>query len=171
MLGYRQACDALDVAAQRSRIADVFVEFAVGRFAAAVVFMVRDGNALGWRLHLAERERLTLHSIDELALPLGASSALQAAADAAVPFRGPSPSPAQPFEKRLWDALGVSHPPLDMLVVPVIVKQRVVNLVYVHGHDGAPLRDDHAAELVELGVRASAAYVRLIRAAKAQQEG
>jgi hypothetical protein len=170
VLDYQQACDALDAANHRNRIADVFVEFAVGRFAAAVVFLVRDGNALGWRLHLAERARLAIRSIDELALPLGGTSALQAANDAAMPFRGPSPSPAYPFEKRLWDALGVERAPAEMLVVPVIVKQRVVNLVYVHGLGGAPLSDALAAELAELAVRASAAYVRLIRVAKTGHE-
>jgi hypothetical protein len=166
VLGYQNACDALDAADHRNRIADVFVEFAVGRFAAAVVFLVRDGNALGWRLHLADRARMTVRSIDELALPLGGTSALQAANDAAMPFRGPSPSPAYPFEKRLWDALGVDRAPAEMLVVPVIVKQRVVNLVYVHGLGGGPLPDGAVAELAELAVRASAAYVRLIRVAK-----
>jgi hypothetical protein len=164
-LGYREACDALDAAAHRDHIGDALTDFAVGRFEVAVVFLLRDQNALGWRAASA-LEGADRPPIEELALPLGGTSALQAACDSGTPFRGASPSAGQPVEKRLWEALGVPRPPAEMLVVPILVKQRVVNLVYAHGPGGQPLSDQHVDELVELCVRSSDAYIRLIHAAK-----
>ncbi len=49
------------------------------------------------------------------------------------------------------------------MVVPILVKQRVVNLVYAHTLSGLP-PPQLVDELTELGARAQAAYLRLIRA-------
>jgi hypothetical protein len=90
----------------------------------------------------------------------------QAAHDSVRPYRGGPASAGRATEKQLWEAVGAATEPADMLVVPVAVKQRVINLIYVHGVDGGPLRDDHAAELCALAERAADAYRRLIAEAK-----
>jgi hypothetical protein len=159
-LAWAFAVDRLDHATQRDQIGDVFCDFAVGRFDAIVVFLVRDGNALGWHGRVAGSRPLT--PIDQISLPLGPASAFQIAHDGMRVYHGPVPTPVHPTENRLWEALG-TPPPLDVLVAPILVKQRVVNLVYAHGADGSPLPDTDAAELAELAVRASDAYVRLIK--------
>jgi hypothetical protein len=51
-----------------------------------------------------------------------------------------------------------------VLVVPVLVKQRAVNLVYAHTSSAPP--SQLVAELGELAVRAQASYLRLIRQAR-----
>jgi hypothetical protein len=154
------AVDRLDHATQRDQIGDVFCDFAVGRFDAIVVFLVRDGNALGWHGRVAGGKPLT--PIDQISLPLGPASAFQIAHDGMRVYHGPVPTPVHPTENRLWEALG-TPPPLDLVVAPILVKQRVVNLAYAHGTGGSPLPDTDAAELAELAVRASDAYVRLIK--------
>jgi hypothetical protein len=164
-MSYREACDAIDAAEHRNQIGDALVEFATGRFEVAVVFLLRDSNALGWRMYTATGTG-SHDAIEALGLPLGGASVLQAAYDSGVPFRGQSPTPGRPIEKRLWEALGTPKEPSEVLVVPVLVKQRVVNLVYAHGFDGEAMSDEHADELSELAVRASHAYMRLIQAAK-----
>jgi hypothetical protein len=164
-LAYPTACDRIDHAQHRDEIAQVLVDFAVGRFEVLIVFLVRDGNALGWRAHVATARGARV-PLEELALPLGGASALQSAHDALRPFRGATPSAAHPVESRLWQDLGVEPPPAEMLVTPIIVKQRVVNLVYAHAPAGAPITDVFHDELCELAVRASTAYVRLIRQSK-----
>lgn len=164
-MSYRSACDAIDAAEHRDQIGDALVEFATGRFEVAVVFLLRDSNALGWRMYTATGTG-SADAVAELGLPLGGASVLQAAYDSGTPFRGEPPTPGRPIEKRLWDALGTRNEPSEVLVVPVLVKQRVVNLVYAHGFDGEPMAEEHADELAELAVRASHAYMRLITAAK-----
>jgi hypothetical protein len=164
-LSYPAACDRVDVAQHRDEIAQTLVDFASGRFETLVVFLVRDGNALGWRAHVATARGITV-PLEELALPLGGASALQSAHDALRPFRGPAPSAAHPVESRLWSTLGVEPPPTEVLVTPIIVKQRVVNLIYAHAAGGAALAELWCDELCELAVRASTAYVRLIRQSK-----
>lgn len=162
-LGWAFAVDRLDHATQRDQIGDVFCDFAVGRFAAVVVLLVRDGNALGWHGRLTGGTALT--PIDQISLPLGPASVFQIAHDGMRLFHGPVPSPVHPIENKLWEALG-TPPPLDVLVAPVLVKQRCVNLVYAHAPGGAMIADTDAAELAELAVKASEAYVRLIKRSK-----
>jgi hypothetical protein len=162
-LGWPFACDRLDHSTQRDQIADVFMDFAAGRFGALVMFLVRDGNALGWHGRVSGAR--PLQPIEQISLALGPASAFQIAHDGMRVYHGPPPSTGHPVENRLWEALG-TPPPLDLLVAPVLVKQRVVNLVYAHAVGGAMLPGDDAAELAELAVRASEAYVRLIKKSK-----
>jgi hypothetical protein len=160
---YQAICDRIDQAPHRDHIAQALVDFGPGRFDALLVFLIRDGNALGWRGHVATPRGLTA-PLEQLSLPLGGTSALQAAHDTLRPFRGTPPSVGRPVETELWAAIGAEPPPSQILVTPIIVKQRVVNLVYAHAHDGLP--DTATDELCELAIRASTAYVRLIRQSK-----
>ncbi len=162
-LAYPLACDRLDPATTRALIGEVLVDFAAGRFAALVVFVVRDGNALGW--HASVGGAPPARPIEQTSLPLGPSSAFQMAHDGHRPYHGPPPSAGHPIESQLWEALAVGVP-RAMFVAPVLVRQRVVNLVYAHAPGGDELADNERGELAELCVRASSAYVRLIQSAK-----
>jgi hypothetical protein len=164
VLTYTQACEKIDAATHREQIADAIVEFGRGRFDCVAIFIVRDGNALGWRAHLAGTRPAT--PVEEMSLPLGGVSALQAAHDELRPFQGVPPSPGKPVESQLWSLLGIDPPPQEILVAPVTVKQRVVNLVYAHGAGGGALPVDGTKQLCDLAVRTQSAYVRLIRSSK-----
>ncbi len=161
---YREACAAIDRADHRDLIGDALVEYARGRFEVAVVFLLRDSNAVGWRAYNSVKDRATM-PIDELSLPLGGASVLQVAHDEAKMYRGGAISAGKPTERKLWEALGTDEP-ADMLVVPIVVKRRVVNLIYVHGIAGALLNDTSAKKLSELAKRGARAYLRMIRDAK-----
>jgi hypothetical protein len=163
-IGYGAACERIDSAANRDQIADTFVAYAQGRCDALVVFLIRDGNALGWRSWVASPVETT-RPIEELSLPLGGASALQSAHDAGQPFAGPPPSIARPVEKQLWAALATQPEPFSVLVVPVLVKQRAVNLVYAH-IASAPPPGLLVTELTDLASRAQTSYLRLIRQAR-----
>ncbi len=160
---WKEAMDAIDSANHRDAIAQAFLDYAAGRLEVLAVFILRDGNALGWRVHVAGRSTPPL---DQISLPLGGSSALQAATDSAQPYRGPSPSAGRPVEKRLWEGLGLSTEPEEMLVAPIMVKQRVVNLVYAHAPGGGPMAPNIADELWEMAQHAGDSYFRLIQAAR-----
>jgi len=154
------AADRLEQATQRDQIGDVFSDFTVGRFDALVVFLVRDGNALGWAGRVVGATPRT--PFDQISLPLGLSSSFETAYDGLRMFHGPAPSAGHPVESKLWEALG-TPPPSEVAVAPILVKQRVVNLVYAHGIAGGPIPPGDVAELAKLAVRASAAYIRIIQ--------
>ena len=160
-VSYGAACERIDAAGSRDQIAEAFVDYARGRCDALVVFLVRDGNAIGWRGYLAPPIKAKL-AIEELSLPLGGASALQAAHDSGQAYVGAPPSPAKPVEAALWGALGAEPMPGEIAVVPVMVKQRTVNLVYLHVLGGVPTKSV-VNELVDLASRAQSSYQRLIR--------
>ena len=164
IITYGAACEAIDTATTRDQIADAFVGYAVGRTDALVVFLIRDGNALGWRGYAA---RPLKTPIEELSLPLGGTSALQDTHDSGHVFVGPPPDGAQPVEKALWTALAASPEPVQVVVVPILVKQRPVNLVYAH-LVAAPPAAALVAELSDLATRAQTSYQRLIQQARGQ---
>jgi len=163
-VSYTAACERIDTATNRDQIADTFVHYAQGRCDALVVFLIRDGNALGWRSWVAPPAALK-KPIEELSLPLGGASSLQSAHDAGQPFVGTPPSAARPVEKQLWAALSTQPEPFAVLVVPVLVKQRAVNLVYAHLTISAPPAQ-LVSELGDLASRAQTSYLRLIRQAR-----
>jgi hypothetical protein len=161
---YTAACDAIDTSTHRDQIGEALVDYAKGRVEALVLFLIRDGNALGWGGYVAGGVPKT--AIEEISLPLGGASSLQSAHDAGQPFVGPPPSAARPVESKLWQALGTNPEPAVVIVVPVMVRQRAVNLIYAHPLPGASPTAQLVHELNDLANRAQTAYLRLIRQAR-----
>ncbi len=165
------AAGSIGAAHARDQIADDLIEAAQGRSGAAALFMVRGQNAIGWRALAAHGRPLAGAAIESLAVPLGGSSVLQVAYDTQRAYHGPSPAAGRPVERQVWLALGVLDPPADMLVVPILVARRVVNLLYAHGPGGRSMAEQHARELIELAQAAGHAYVRLIQASRIDRPG
>lgn len=161
-LSYGAACEQIDTAPHREQIADTLVAYAKGRFDALVVFLVRDSNALGWRGFSTQSAQVDFAA---LSLPLAGASSLQSAHDACQMFVGAAPSAARPVESKLWSALGANPEPTSVIVVPILVKQRAVNLVYAHVAVGAA-SSQFVSELGDLASRAQTSYLRLIRQAR-----
>jgi hypothetical protein len=161
---YGAACERIDTATQREQIGDAMVDYAKGRCDALIMFLIRDGNALGWRGYVAPPAKPRTQ-IEDLSLPLGGASSLQSAHDAGEPFLGEPPSAAKPVEVQLWTALNVHPEPVTCLVVPIMVKQRAVNLVYVHTLGGPPPQS-LVTEVTDLAQRIQTSYLRLIKLAR-----
>jgi Type II secretion system (T2SS), protein E, N-terminal domain len=160
------AIGSIASAQHRNQIADDLIEMTQGRVGAAALFMVRGSNAIGWRGLAANGRPLVGVTIENLAVPLGGSSVLQIAFDTQRAYHGPSPAAGRPVERQVWLALGAIEPPADMLVVPILVARRVVNLLYAHGPGGRSIAESHARELIEVSHAAGTAYVRLIQASR-----
>jgi Type II secretion system (T2SS), protein E, N-terminal domain len=160
------AIGSIAAAQHRNQIADDLIEMTQGRVGAAALLMVRGSNAIGWRGLGAHGRALVGASIETLAVPLGGSSVLQIAFDTQRAYHGPSPAAGRPVERQVWLALGAIEPPADMLVVPILVARRVVNLLYAHGPGGRSIAEPHARELIEVCHAAGTAYVRLIQASR-----
>jgi hypothetical protein len=163
---YETARRAIATAQQRDQIADAWMNLAEGRLAAALLFIVRGQAAMGWRGMAADGKRLSGAAVERLAVPLGGSSVLQVCFDTARPHHGPSPTAGRPIERQIWEALAVGESPEIMLVVPVVVGQRVVNLFYGHAPVGRSLGDAHVRELCDLAGEVAAGYARLIQSAR-----
>lgn len=159
---FGEAAERLVDATHRDQIAAALLDYAVGRVAALVIFLVRDGNALGWHGYTLQP---TTTAITDLVLPIAIGSGFQRASDDGVAHRGPPPAVEHSTEPRVWSALGLATA-TDVIVAPILVRHRAVNVVYAHPLPGAGFPDQVARELIALCGRASDAYVRLIQRAK-----
>lgn len=137
-------------AMSRSEVADAIIAYAKGHFETAALLVVRDELALGWR---GVGRDLDPERIETLLIPLGPASVFRTAVDAADLFVGPVPP--SPLHQHLFKILR-TRAPERAAVLPIRIRDRVVNLLYVHG--GAI--DEPA--LRRLADAAGNAYVRLI---------
>ena len=125
------------------------------------VFILRDGNALGWRAH--GRPHHAAARSDQPAS--GGSSALQAATDSAQPHRGSSPSAGRPVEKRACGRLSLSGEPRRDAGPRSWSSSASSTPVYAHAPGGGPMAPNIADELWEMAQHAGDAYFRMIQAA------
>jgi hypothetical protein len=158
-LQHDPALDAIGVATTREQVVDALMAFLRHRFHAAVVFSVKDGLALG---HAAFGSDTVIDAVDTLAIPLGPPSVLRNAHDRNSMVVGApgEPSVVQDRFFKLFDGI-----PPTVVVVPISIDDRVINLVYAHGPRLATA-EDSAAELGSVAEAAADAFVRIIRASK-----
>ena len=171
-----EAADLAKVFAEAERIEDIarairrgnnrnrVGELAIGalrRFGAgldaAVLFVVRDAVAIGWKGFSRDVPDLVL---DELAVPLDAPSVLAASAREvrALLIDG---AHGTEIDRRLWQALGKPAPG-QVAVAPVILADHPVCLVYGQAASMAPF----AALFAAVTRATTTAFARLLRAAQ-----
>ena len=91
-------------------------------------------------------------------LPVGVHSLFVLPALTRVPFRGAPPEGG--IDARLLASLGRSHIG-ELLVLPIVIRSRVVNLLYCD-NGNSPFGETSIAALGALADRAAVAYERLI---------
>jgi len=148
----------LTEATDREDIADTLGGYLAGEFAHVALFVVRGGAAHGWRCFLEK----TLHPpIEQFKVPLNEPSVLQMVATSKTFYLGPVVR--TPFNSSLIQELGGSMPRM-VLVVPIVMMNRVVGLIYVDD-DGQNLTG-RLPELQKLAAKASMAFDILILKSK-----
>ena len=105
-------------------------------------------------------------AIETIAFPLSMPSCFQLAHDRRTSFRGPAPTEGGRLQRQIWKYLRCEQPS-EVVVVPVQVKNRVLNLVYAHAAGGGALPDAGVADLQALCAALSSTYVRMIQKLKA----
>jgi hypothetical protein len=145
---------------QRGDVADAIMGYAAGMFEVAALCIVRDHMAFGWKGFGPGLDR---DRIETLLLPLAAPSILQTAIAGDQIFRGtPFPSTLHNY---LYKVLRCPQP--ESAVVAVItIGKRIVNLLYGHRENGAPMSEIDLEGLREVARAATEAYVRLIAGSK-----
>lgn len=164
-IGLADTLARLDAAASRDAIGATIMDFARARFEVAVIFVLKDGLALGWR---GEVPGLDAGAIERLSLPLAGASCLASAYEYRLPWRGAPGVSGKSLDPTLLMRLRRPAPPDEVLTAPVVIGKRVVNLLYVQAHAGAALDDGLVDAVVSVVDAAGEAYARLIQTAKAR---
>ena len=158
----------LQSASDREDVAGAALRLTRSQFAAAALFIVKgpadpkrvaETTLLGWKGAGGALDEL---SIEHVMLPGGADSVLKAAAGGVV-FHGPVPPKG--LNERLLAALGRKEHPASVVVVPIAVKNRVVNLLYAD-NGAAPITPESAGWLQALARDVGQAYERIILSKK-----
>jgi hypothetical protein len=149
---------AITAAESRDEVVDAMLAFLRHTFRAGVVFSCKDGLALG---QAGFGNDVVADTVTSLVVPLSQPSVLKAAHDRFASFAGPPGSEtASTVQDRFFKLFG-GLPPQKVVVVPVIIKERVINLLYGH----APRQRSVEEAAIELGTLAAAAeeaFVRII---------
>lgn len=151
-----QAVEALKLATSRDEIAGTLLRFCRSYGATAYLFVVRDDMALGWQASDGST------GIESVMLPLSAPSVFQHVCESKLPFAGPLPD--EELHRHFYQALR-REPPAALALVPVVMRDHAVNLVYLEP-DQEP---SQAAEfLAALAPHVSVAYERIVVEATSQ---
>jgi hypothetical protein len=162
-MSLEDAIHRLTLARHREQLADIVVDFMRGYFGCGMFFLVRDGQARVWRGFAPGIQEA---AIETVAFPVSMPSCFQLAHDRRTSFRGPAPAEGSKLQRQIWKYLHCQEPS-EIAVVPVQVKNRVLNLVYAHAADGGPLPDGPFTDLQALCAAVSSTYVRMIQKLKA----
>jgi hypothetical protein len=156
------AVHRLSVAEHRDQIADIIIDFMLPRFACGILFLLRGDEAQAWRGYAPA---IDAQSIETIVFPLTIPSMFRSTRDRAVTFRGSPPAEGAHLHAQIWKYLRC-QPPLESLIIPVLIGERVIVLVYAHGSDGSRMAEHAVQELQAMCNAAGSSFVRLIQRAK-----
>lgn len=145
--------ETIENAGNVSTIADALLRAVRDDFAAFVMFVVSEGVARAYRGY---SNNASEEVVEGLVLPLGEPSALQAVEQTGEHFVGPPLDHA--LEGRLWRLLGSTRPD-ELIIAPVRLGPKTVNLLYGHPPQGGWIRDEavdavrRAAEAIGVKLR------------------
>lgn len=150
---------AIGAASERDRAAEAALDYLAEVYGCGLLLLIKNDLVLGWRGRIPGVEATTLEA---LLLPLGAPSVFATVVETGQPFRGPPPPSGEVLHERLWKLLRRPVPE-DLLVVPVVLGTRVVQLVLVQDPAGLALPARAGLDVAELAKALAETYGRLIR--------
>ncbi len=157
---------AIEQAEERSAVGDSIMQFLQQRFAAGMMFTIKDGLAMGHRGfggHLNDED-----TVAALMLPLD-KSILGAAYDSQELWRGNPEQISTAAQKRFLKLFDMGKAPGEVVVAPVAIGSRVVCLLYAHGPNGSSLDEPDVEELKEVADATQRAFSRIITKARKQK--
>jgi hypothetical protein len=146
----------LDAAETRDEVVEALLALGRRFFRRVVFFIVREPWVLGWT---GGGEGMDRSLASELRFALDQPSVFQAAVRDKTVFIGRLGADAE--SQRLLKALG-KRPNTNAAIIPVLMKGRVVNLLYGDAGAGGNVRGD-LGELMVLIQKVPRAYLRIIR--------
>lgn len=123
----------LSESSDREDIADGIAEYIGQEFPRGALFMIRGGNAFGWKAMMDGEE---IARFDEFQIPLDEPSVLKTVAETGSNFLGPIPR--TPFNSMMLQEFG-GRMPETALLLPLFMMGRVVGILYIDG-DSSEIR-------------------------------
>jgi hypothetical protein len=165
-ISLEEALRRLTTAPTRDGLVDIIRDFMAGYFGCGMVFGVRDGQARVWRGFAPDVQSA---AVETVAFPLSLPSCFRTAHESHTAFRGVPPTDGQKLQRQIWKYLHCPEPD-EVLVIPILVKSRVLNLVYAHADDCGRLPDGPVTDLHALCAAASSVYLRMIQRMKEEAQ-
>jgi hypothetical protein len=164
MLSADEAVVALKATSTSDEIGNILATWLHSTYGLGLVFVVKDvvGMAIGWR---GWTDGLDQTTIEGISVPLGPPSMFTTVYEGKVAFRGPPPEEGAAIHRKVWTALG-GEEPTAALVVPLMLGERVVNILYAHVTGDATLGENALEDVTRVALEATTAYARLIRRPK-----
>jgi hypothetical protein len=148
----------LEHAQHRDEVGDAIAHYLGAAFGIGLVLIVKGDLALGWKGVAPDVSSDVMGSI---VVPLQTASPFKMAFEQQQVFRGPPPGSQDVLLGRLYRLLGCAVPP-ELLVAPVVLGKRIVNLVYAHPLYSRVLPITAEADLTQMAMAAATAYQRII---------
>lgn len=163
-LPLEEALARLAAVEERDEVARAILEFARGRCRRAALFILQEGAFLGWKAIVCGEDA---EAVRALRFTEDAPSLLDAARGGRPHLVSVLPTDAEaPVNAPLFAALG-GGAPAAALVIPISVRDRVVNVLYVdNGEGGEPPKD--LGGFLTLADAVPHAFARLLRKRKAK---
>lgn len=158
-VGIEETLDRLARATIRDEIGDALTDYLLSAFDLGLVLIAKDQLALGWKGFASSVDATIIESVS---IPLVTPSAFAVAHDTKRVFIGAPPPEGAAVQQRLWKLLR-TQPPEEVIVAPVLVGDRVVNLLYAHPLEGERVDAEKRAHVDAACNAASAAFIRLLR--------
>jgi len=144
----------LAVANDRNDIARALINYLAREFSACALFMVRSTAVNGW---LAQNGDKDVSSFDQFSVALHEPSIFNLVCNSQSHFLGPVTDTAQ--NRRLLEQFQ-AQPMQPALVIPLLVRDRVVSILYVQ--DTLEVLEKRFAELQNLARKAEMSFTMLI---------
>ncbi len=155
-LSREDAVKRMASAQTRAEVAEGLISFARGLFDVCALLVVRDDLAVGWKGFGPD---LDADRLETLLVPLDSASIFKSAIEEKDLFAGPAPPSA--LHAHLFKLLRTSAP-AQAVVAPIMIRERVVNLLYGHKSGDATVADGALDGLRYVAMEAATAYARLI---------
>jgi hypothetical protein len=158
-LSFIEAQAALTSSKDRTEIAHAVMRYAASKYLRAVLFVMHGDSATGWE---GVGRGLEGQAAKRVVVSL-ASGPFRQVLDSGKHFLGALPS--NPIDDAFHKLIG--GPPLSAVLVPILVKGKVVNIFYADSGPGRATSPD-VAELEVLTGKVGAAYDQLLARRKAE---
>ena len=167
-LTFREASEAIEQAKDRDGITSAILDYMRGGLSGGLIAIVKKDMALGLS---GFGESLTPDNVESVIIPLASESMFAVAVENKKVFFSEPPKEGEQIQKRFFKLFSKTEIPNKALIVPIIVKEKVICLIY---GQGARQDDDIQQKTIDalevLASKASEAFLRLIISSKKSEK-
>ncbi len=150
----------LESATDRQAIGQIVAHYLGTVFSCGVVLVVKGEVASGW---IGAAPGLTSMTVESIRVHLNQPSPFQTVVRTAKPYRGAAPAQPEAALQQFWKVLN-AEPTREILILPVMLKARAVNLIYAQSGPTCALPIMAEADAMQVAAGMARAYQRLILA-------